>query len=112
MNIICLFFPGFISLMIDWQINHNEQNIFLIIKYFVYNFFVNFIGNALVWFISTEKNFFYTEETFTYDFCLKYMAVSLVVAIVLPYIFKFFNNNIKINLEVRKGKNNVKKNNK
>jgi len=112
MGLIVLFFPAIISIFVELHIN-NKKNINKeeILKYFIYCFFINFIGNFIVWLISKEKFYFYNSMTFTYDFCFKYMFITSIVSIVLPIIFKIISDNLKISVIVKE-KAHDKKNNK
>ena len=112
MGIIVLFFPAILSLYFDMHINkRKELNKFDIFKYLIYCYFINFVGNFCVWIISTEKYYFYTSTTFTYDFCVKYMLITSIISLLLPIIFKVLIENIKISITVKE-KNNDKKNSK
>lgn len=100
---ICFFVPSFISLYIDLRINKiNKFSYELIIKYFIYTFIINLLGNTAVYLISSEKNFYYMESIFTYEFIFKYMWMTLLFAIILPIIFKIIEENVKVNILVRK----------
>lgn len=103
MKFICFFVPGFISLYIDTKINKtNKFNYELIIKYFLYTFVINLLGNSAVYLISSEKNFYYMESIFTYEFIFKYMWMGLIISIILPIIFKILEENINVCILVRK----------
>ena len=55
---ICFFLPSFISLFIDIKLNKIKVfNYELVIRYFIYNFIINLLGNSAVYFISSEKIF-------------------------------------------------------
>lgn len=102
MGIIVLFFPAVISLYVDLCLN-NKKSLTIIdsTKYFIYCLLVNFFGNLLVWLISNEKYYHYNITTFTYDFCVKYMIITISVAAILPILFKIIVDNIKISIEVK-----------
>ena len=105
---ICFFIPSFISIYIDIKLNKiSKFNYELIIKYFMYNFVINLLGNSAVYFISSEKNFYYMESIFTYEFIFKYMWMTLILAIILPIIFKIIEENVNVNIVVRE-KNEIK----
>ena len=61
--------------------------------------------NSFVYLISSDKNLYYNINTFNYDFCLKYMWLSIAIAALLPCVFKLISANIQINFEI---KNNTK----
>ena len=103
MEFVCFFVPSFISLYIDLRINKiNKFSYELIIKYFIYIFIINLLGYTAVYLISSEKNFYYMESIFTYEFIFKYMWMTLLFAIILPIILKIIEENVKVNILVRK----------
>ena len=112
MFFICMLMPASISIFVERKINGREKNTSdLILKYLFYTFFITTIMNTFIYLFSSEKMFHYAEYTFSYDFCLKYMWLSIFVSFFLPYIFKIISANISINLEIRKkrrSKNNEK----
>lgn len=100
---ICFFIPSFFSLFIDIKLNNIKKfDHELIVKYFVYNFFINIVGNSAVYIISSEKHFYYMESIFTYEFIFKYMWMALIISIILPILFKIIEENFKVNIITRK----------
>ena len=100
---ICFFIPSFISIYIDIKLNKiSKFNYELIIKYFMYNFVINLLGNSAVYFISSEKNFYYMESIFTYEFIFKYTWTTLIFAIILPIFLKIIEDNIKVYIKVKR----------
>lgn len=106
MFFICMLLPASISILIDEKINGKEKDkIYLLLKYLFYTFVIITIMNSFVYLISSDKNLYYNINTFNYDFCLKYMWLSIAVAVLLPCVFKLISANIQINFEI---KNNTK----
>ena len=68
--------------------------------------------NSFVYLISSDKNLYYNINTFNYDFCLKYMWLSIAIAVLLPCIFKLISANININFEIKNNTKIKKKDNK
>lgn len=100
---ICFFIPSFISIYIDIKLNKiSKFNYELIIKYFMYNFVINLLGNSAVYFISSEKNFYYMESIFTYEFIFKYTWITLIFAIILPIFLKIIEDNIKVYIKTKR----------
>ena len=113
MFFICMLMPASISILIEKRINKKElSNSDLILKYLFYTFIITAIMNTIIYIFSSDGFLYYQTSTFTYDFCLKYMWLSLLIAIFLPFLFKVVNANIDINLEIRKKRKNEKKKNK
>ena len=105
MFLICMLMSASISIFTDRKINGREKNTSdLILKYLFYTFLITTIMNTFIYLFSSEKMLHYAEYTFSYDFCLKYMWLSIVVAFLLPYILKIISANISINLEISKKK--------
>lgn len=103
---ICMLLPASISILIDEKINGKEKDkIYLLLKYLFYTFLIITIMNSFVYLISSDKNLYYNINTFNYDFCLKYMWLSIAIAALLPCVFKLISANIQINFEI---KNNTK----
>lgn len=113
MFFICMLMPASISILIEKRIDKtNKSTSDLILKYLLYTFMITTIMNTFIYIFSSDNYLYYQNSTFTYDFCLKYMWLSLLLAIFLPFLFKVVNANIDINLEIRKKRKNEKKKNK
>lgn len=112
MLFICLFLPAVIATLIDAKINNVNDRYKLISNYLVYCFIINYMTNAVLWVVGTNKFVAYSENLFTYDFSMKYMTLTLFGANVLPFILKILIKNVKIEFDVKKGKKDGKKNNK
>ena len=108
MFFICMLMPASISIFTERKINKKkeEKNSDLILKYLFYTFLITTIMNTFIYIFSNEKLNFYNYETFTYDFCLKYMWLSIIIALILPYIVKVISANINIELELKEKKKN------
>ncbi|HIR49548.1 MAG TPA: hypothetical protein IAB35_06170 [Candidatus Faecimonas gallistercoris] len=111
MFFVCMLLPASFSILISEKLKKEKKSLRdLILSYFSYTFFITMIMNTLIYFISSEKSFWYRTETFTYDFCLKYMWLSFVIAIVLPYLLHIVQKAVKINIEVKERSRDDKKN--
>ena len=113
---ICMLLPASISILIDEKINGKDKDkINILLKYLFYTFLITIIMNSFVYLISSDKNLYYNINTFNYDFCLKYMWLSIAVAVLLPYIFKLISANFNINFEIKNNpkikKKDIKKSN-
>ena len=102
MFFICMFLPAIISVIIDEKINHSKKTIRdLVLMYGGYLFIITLFMNTIFCFIESDV-WFYNNEIFTYEFCFKYMWISFIISIILPYIVKCFRQCISINVEVKK----------
>ena len=110
MFFICMLMPASISIFVDRKINNKEKNTSdLILNYLLYTFLITTIMNSIIFLVSSDKMLYYSEYTFTYDFCIKYMWLSIIISIILPCLLKVITSNISIDLEIRKKKRNEKK---
>ncbi len=107
MGFICLFLPSAVSTYIDEKKNNNKASS-LILKYLGYTFINALLMNTFIYVISSEKFYYYREATYTYDFCLKYMWLSLIIALILPYILQIIERTFDISIEIKGKKNNEK----
>ena len=109
MFFICMFLPAIISVIVDEKITHTKKNVRdLVLMYGAYLFIITLLMNTIFFFTESDV-WFYNTETFTYLFCTKYMWISLVISIILPYINKCFRQAISINVEVKKVNKEEKK---
>ena len=99
---ICIFLPAIISVIIDEKINHSKKSIRdLVLMYGGYLFIITLFMNTFFCFIESDV-WFYNNEIFTYQFCTKYMWISFIISIILPYISKCFRGAFSINVEIKK----------
>lgn len=102
MFFICMFLPAVISVIIDEKINHSKKSIRdLVLMYGGYLFIITLFMNTILCFIESDV-WFYNNEIFTYQFCTKYMWISFIISIILPYISKCFRGAFSINVEIKK----------
>ena len=110
MFFICMLMPASISILTEKRMEKEKINSSdLILKYLLYTFLITTIMNTFIFIFSSEKFFYYNETTFNYNFCLKYMWLSLIIAFILPYILKIISANISVDLEIRRTNESVKK---
>ena len=101
MFFICIFLPAIISVIIDEKINHSKKTIRdLVLMYGGYLFIITLFMNTIFCVIESDV-WFYNNEIFTYQFCTKYMWISFIISIILPYISKCFRGAFSINVEIK-----------
>ena len=106
MFFICMLMPASISIITEKKIEKKEKSTSeLILKYLFYTFLITTIMNSILYIFSSDKMITYANSTFTYEFCLIYMWLSMVIAFILPYILKVISVNINIDLEIKKKRN-------
>ena len=110
MFFICMLMPASITILIEKRIRNDKiNNSDLILRYLLYTFLITTIMNTFIFIFCSDTSLYYAEYAFSYNFCLKYMWLSLIVALSLPYILKVISANINVELEIRKKKKDVKK---
>ena len=106
MFFICMLMPASISIITEKKIEKKEKSTSeLILKYLFYTFLITTIMNSILYIFSSDKMITYANSTFTYEFCLMYMWLSMIIAFILPYILKVISANISIDLEIKKKRN-------
>ena len=106
MFFICMLMPASISIITEKKIEKKEKSTNeLILKYLFYTFLITTIMNSILYIFSSDKMITYANSTFTYEFCLMYMWLSMVIAFILPYVLKVISANISIDLEIKKKRN-------
>lgn len=99
MEIICLFLPSIISLLIDMKIIYKDIDFntkYLLFSYFIYVLINNCVLLVLSFLRGIEL------YLFTVRFSLKYIIVSSVIATLLPFLIKKGKNFIKDFLLLKK----------
>ena len=106
MFFICMLMPASISIITEKKIEKKEKSTSeLILKYLFYTFLITTIMNSILSIFSSDKMITYANSTFTYEFCLMYMWLSMIIAFILPYVLKVISANISIDLEIKKKRN-------
>ena len=99
-NIICLFFPTFISIYILNNKKRRNRSELLII-YPIYNIFVNlisFIVSSL--YIKDQINIVTSFNNL--NFVIKYLLLSCFWALLMPSILEFLKKNISVSSLIKK----------
>ena len=98
MKLICLFIPGVFASSIHinkLKIKDKEEKI----KLYLINMFIFIILN----FYCKDPHILFNSDLITISFIMKFMILSLLLAILLPFIYVFINNNVEIKL-IRRSK--------
>ena len=96
-EIICLFFPTFLSLENNYK---KDEIINIIRKYCVNNVIINFVVLTIVGFLNNFEFKVLDLPAFNLVFSIKYLLLSSITAIII----KFFEKNIFINIEIERKK--------
>lgn len=107
LEFICLFFPAFISILIEYNKKIEVKK--LVLLYFLYNSFINLISIVITIIYKKGVVSNISENFDVFNFCLRYLGISIIIAFVLPYLFEFIVKNFNCKIEIKKGKNIEKK---
>ena len=103
---ICTFFPAVVSVMILSKKEKDNKKLFF--SYFLYNILIN-ISCIFSILLYKKDSSLIIESNFSYfQFCARYLLISLAFAVIIPYIVEFISKNIKVSIEVKKVKNEKK----
>ena len=109
---LCLLGPSLLSIKIFNNLNDNElSNKNIIFNYFLFVFFNNLICTVFSTVVLGGKTSVDASLINLPIFAIKYVVVSIIIAIILPFFVQLINKNIKYNVEVKeneKYKKNVK----
>ena len=103
MKLICLFIPSVFasSIHIDkLKVKDTEEKIKL---YLIYTFLINMFIFIILNFYCKDPHILFNSDLITINFIMKFMILSLLLAILLPFIYVFINNNVEIKL-IRRSK--------
>ena len=110
---LCLFLPASISILVSEKLRKDKRSLSkLVFPYLGYTFIINLIMTIIYHFIHTGKIKWYSSQLFTIDFTMQYMLISLAVSIVIACLLFIISKVVKINIEVKENKKNVKKSSK
>ena len=104
MQFICLFAPAAISTKIYLKSYQENKNSNILLTYITFTFLINFLAVGVLRFYVKNPYNYFQQSLFNFDFSLKYMALALVLAIILPIFYKIIQKNFSINLEVKRKK--------
>lgn len=106
LELICLFFPSFISILIDKKINiektanRPEPLSALLLKYPAY-VIVNNLILLLALCVKNRHNLPITSDIFTIDLLTIYLAAAAFVAFFTPFLGKYLFTNFTINFSAK-----------
>lgn len=100
-EIICLFFPAFISLSVLEKIEKKNEIIEIISRYAIYNIMINLTGLLITAYLNNFEVLM-VENLFTIVFSIKYLVLTSMVAFILPHAINYIKNNFKIKFKREK----------
>lgn len=103
-EVICMFFPAFLS----FDSNDDKLSLFLKIKkYIKYNILINLFVMIIIFLKSDFRNL-EVRKMFTISVFPKYLILASLFAIFLPKFLAYVKSNFKIEIKKRKVRKNAK----
>ncbi len=105
MRFVCIFLPALCALGIQLKRGSDELNgIGILIRYGIWVLFINLISMvSILFFLRTDG---ILEDAMTsFSFASKYIVISLILSLILPYIIEVFSKYVRISFEVNSNKN-------
>lgn len=100
LGIICIFFPAIISVYMDSRLKNKIVDLnFFVYYYSLYLISLNFIIVSILILFFKNSNYILNLKSFTNLFAFKYFLISIVLSIILPFLFVVISKNISINIE-------------
>ncbi len=97
-QLISIFLPSIFGLkQCDKVFGEAKGRNNLIERYLTCVLCVNFILYAIIIYIFKQPDFIFTNQ-----FTIKYLALSSLLSYLLPIVWKLLNDNIKLNIRVKK----------
>lgn len=97
-QLMALLLPSIIGLkQCDKYYGKAKDKKSIIERYLICVMFINIFSYAISIYIFRQPDFIFTNQ-----FTLKYLIMSSFFAYLLPVIYKFIDNNININIKVKK----------
>lgn len=99
MKIVCIFLPAFVSVAIRHKRIGFKSNADMLLSYGLWTILINFLNMILVTYV-LRMNDVVSDALDSFSFAIKYIAVAVVIAFLMPYFFeiisKYFNVNFKV----------------
>ncbi len=103
---ICLFLPAFIALKIVMIFSKKVKTLYdLIINYFLFVVLINFTNIFILVFIFLNDQSVIDYNSFNNSFAFKYLAISIVLALLFGTMFDIIEKKVKVKLQLVKTKN-------
>ena len=106
-KLIVLFFPTFITLNI-LRIRTGKKISELAFNYPIYNIIINTIALLIVYIYNKGEVLDINECFNSLKFSLKYLSITILMAIIIPYLYEFLKKNCNVLLEIKREKNEKK----
>lgn len=99
-EIILFLMPSFASMEIDNNLNKKNKKILdFILNFCIYVVINTILSFGLTYIISSNKEGLISYNIDRFDFCVKYLIISLFFSIVIPFIKYIINSNFKISIK-------------
>ena len=109
-QLICLFFPSFLSVWITEKIQKKDFKLKEFIYHFIlYTTIINFLIFLIVYVMSNSSIDYLSEHIFTLLFTIKYLIFALCFACIFPFMFNILKNNFEFKVDVEEIKKRGRK---
>ena len=102
-GIIIVLFPAFITLNILKKRTQKDYKD-LLFEYPVYNIIINLVTMFLVYVYKRNQIISIIDNFNIMNFCLKYLLLAVIIAILIPYVKELIIKNINFKIEIRRDK--------
>lgn len=103
MLFICLFIPAVLATVIDFKIKGKEllkDKFNFLISWCIYLFLVNLLTNTICWIFFENRFMSYSEINFTIDIVFKYMWISFIFSILLPFLSNAYIKRCNVSVKI------------
>lgn len=103
LSAIILLFPAFITLnILKSRTPKNYKD--LLFDYPIYNIIINLIAMIIVYIYKRNQIINVIENFNVMNFCIKYLVIAVIIAIIIPYVKELIIKNINLKIEIRRDK--------
>lgn len=103
---ICLFVPAVISVYVfSWLKKEKVDLNFFVYNYSLFLISINFVIIGVLTFLFKNLDSRLLVTSFTNLFALKYLIISILLSVILPFLFEVISKNFSVDIEW--GKENI-----
>lgn len=103
LQFICLFIPAIIAVGITSHLQKRKVDLsYFVFTYASYLVSINLFIFSLLHYIVRDEFLILNNIKFINIFCIKYLSVSTLLSLILPFAVEILRNNFKIDLTFKK----------
>ena len=100
MNFVCIFLPALCAIGIELKRrSYDMKTVQIVIRYGIWVLAINFMAMLCVVYVFGIEGVL-TDAMDSFSFACKYIVISLILSIVLPYIIEILGKYLRISFEV------------